>query len=114
MTIAIDMHLIPRWDKKSGTDLTRSRRKNSTGTFERDITAQCVDGGPRLVLGVLHMGGVLEDVPDFVRSLIAVCRSVDCNIRAVCLIVNSSLRVSLRPLKRWVWAILCRARTQTL
>ena len=84
MTIAIDMHLIPRWDKKSGTDLTRSRRKNSTGTFERDITAQYVDGGPRLVLGVLHMGA-LEDVPGFVRSLIAVCRSVGCNIRAVLL-----------------------------
>ena len=56
MTIAIDMHLIPRWDKKPGTDLTRSRRKNSTRTFERDVTAQCVDGGSRLVLGVLHMG----------------------------------------------------------
>ena len=42
MTIAVDMHLIiPRWDKKSGTCLTRSRRKNSTGTFERDITAMC-------------------------------------------------------------------------
>ena len=23
MTVAIDMHLIPRWDKKPGTDLTR-------------------------------------------------------------------------------------------
>ena len=56
MIIAVYMHPIPRWDKKSGTDLTRSRRKNSTGTFERDITVQCVDGGPRLVLGVLHMG----------------------------------------------------------
>ena len=68
MVIAIDMHLIPRWDKKPGIDLTRSRRKNGTGTFERYITAQCVDGGPRLVLGVLHMGA-LEDVPDFVRDL---------------------------------------------
>ena len=28
---------------------------------------------------------VLEDVPGFVCSLIAVCRSVDCNIRAVLL-----------------------------
>ena len=65
-------------------DLMRSRRKSSTRTFERDITAQYVDGGPRLVLGVLHMGA-LEDVPGFVRSLIAVCRSVDCNIRAVLL-----------------------------
>ena len=36
------------------------------------------------MLGVLHMG-VLEDVPDFVRDLIAVCRSVGCSIRAVLL-----------------------------
>ena len=85
MAIATDMYsIIPRWDKKSGTDLTRSRRKNSTRTFERYITAQCVDGEPRLVLGVLHMGA-LEDVPDFVRSLIAMCHSAGCNIRAVLL-----------------------------
>ena len=84
MVIAIDMHLIPRWDKKPGIDLTRSRRKNGTWTFERYITAQCVDGGSRLVLGVLHMGA-LEDVPDFVRGLIAVCRSVGCSIRVVLL-----------------------------
>ena len=82
MTIATDMHLIPRWDKKPGMDLARSRRKNGTGTFERYIAAQCVDDGSRLVLGVLHVGAI-EDVPDFVRCLIAVCRSVDCNIRAV-------------------------------
>ena len=71
MTIAIDMHLILRWAKKPGIDLACSRRKNSTRTFERDVTVQCVDGGPRLVLGVLHVGA-LEGVPDFVRSLIAV------------------------------------------
>ena len=29
--------------------------------------------------------GALEDVPDFVRDLVAVCRSVGCNIRAVLL-----------------------------
>ena len=57
MMIAVYMYLIPRWDKKSGIDLARSRRKNGTGTFERYITAQCVDGGSRLVLGVLHMRG---------------------------------------------------------
>ena len=35
------------------------------------------------MLGVLHVGGVLEDVPGFVRSLIAMCHSVGCNTRAV-------------------------------
>ena len=57
MMIAVYMYLIPRWNKKSGIDLARSRRKNGTVTFERYITAQCVDGGSRLVLGVLHMRG---------------------------------------------------------
>ena len=70
--------------QKPGIDLARSRRKNVTGTFERYITVQCVDGEPRLVLGVLHVG-VLEDVPDFVRDLIAVCRSVGCSIMTVLL-----------------------------
>ena len=55
MTVVIDMHLGPRWDKKPGINLTRSRRKNRTRTFERYVTVQCVDGGPRLVLGVLHL-----------------------------------------------------------
>ena len=34
------------------------------------------------MLGVLHIG-TIEDVPDFVRSLIAICRSMGCNIRAI-------------------------------
>ena len=37
------------------------------------------------MLGVLHVGGVLEDVPGFVRSLIAMRHSVGCNTRAVLL-----------------------------
>ena len=37
--------LIRRWNKKRDSDLVRSKRKNGTGTFERYITAQCVEGG---------------------------------------------------------------------
>ena len=37
------------------------------------------------MLGVLHVGGVLEDVPGFVRGLIAMRHSVGCNTRAVLL-----------------------------
>ena len=37
------------------------------------------------MLGVLHVGGVLEDVPGFVRSLIAMRHSASCNTRAVLL-----------------------------
>ena len=90
--------------QKPGIDLARSRRKNGTGTFEGYITAQCVDGEPRLVLGVLHVG-VLEDVPDFVRDLIAVCRSVGCNIRAVLLDREFFSTRVLGTLGEWMWVI---------
>ena len=80
MVIAIDMHLIPRWDKKRDSDLTRSKRKNGTGTFERYATAQCVEGGPRLVLGATHMGA-FGFVPRSVRGLIEECRHAGANVR---------------------------------
>ena len=84
MVIAIDMHLIPRWDKKRDADLTRSKRKNGTGTFERYATAQCVDGGPRLVLGAAHMGA-FGFAPRSVRSLVEDCRRAGANVRAALL-----------------------------
>ena len=33
--IAIDMHLIPRWDRRHGVELVRSKSKGKTGSFER-------------------------------------------------------------------------------
>ena len=84
MVIAIDMHLIPRWDKKRDSDLTRSKRKNGTGTFERYATAQCVEGGPRLVLGAMHMGA-FGFVPRSVRSLVEECRHAGANVKAALL-----------------------------
>lgn len=53
LTIAIDMHLIPRYDRVPGPELTRSRSKDGTGLFERYITAQRIDDDMRLVLGCL-------------------------------------------------------------
>ena len=41
--IAIDMHLIPRYDRVPGEDLTRSKYKNGTTYFERYMTVQCVN-----------------------------------------------------------------------
>ena len=35
LTVAIDMHLIARFDKKYGDELVRSREKNGSHTFER-------------------------------------------------------------------------------
>ena len=58
--------------------------------------------------------GVLEDVPDFVRDLIAVCRSVDCNIRAVLLDREFFSTCVFEALEKMgVGYILCRARART-
>ena len=72
MDVAIDMHLIPRWDRKHGAEVVRSKSKGKTGLFERYITAQCVNGGMHIALGVLHMPA-LEDASDFVRRIIRTC-----------------------------------------
>ena len=50
MDIAIDMHLIRRWDRKHGAELVRSKSKGRTGTFERYVVAQCVRPGVQLAL----------------------------------------------------------------
>ena len=66
--VAIDMHLIPRYDKKHGAELVRSRAKDGTHVFERYITIQCTVQNRRLVLGVLDMPS-LENTADFVRKI---------------------------------------------
>ena len=43
MNVAIDMHLIPRWDHKHGAELVRSKAKRGTHLFERYITVQWRD-----------------------------------------------------------------------
>ena len=53
--VAIDKHLIPRYDKKWRNKLVRSKRKGGTNVFETYITAQCVNAGSRLNLAVLHV-----------------------------------------------------------
>ena len=37
MDVAIDMHLIRRWDRKHEAELVRSKSKGRTGTFERYV-----------------------------------------------------------------------------
>ena len=69
ITATIDMHLIPRYDKKYGAELVRAKRKNGTHVFERYITIHCVDDGRRLALGMAHMPA-LEDTANFVRKII--------------------------------------------
>ena len=71
--VAIDMHLIPRYDKRYGAELVRSKAKDGTHVFERYITIQCIDQNRRLVLGVLDMPS-LEDTADFVRKIIGIAQ----------------------------------------
>ena len=55
LTVAIDTHLIPRYDRKPGPELTRSRQKSGTTYFERYMSVQCVDDGMRLVLAFVPL-----------------------------------------------------------
>ncbi len=66
-SIAIDMHLIPRYDSAPGPGLTRSRSKNGTKLFERYITVQCVGGRYPLVLGAYRVN-MFDSVPGFVEK----------------------------------------------
>ena len=72
IVVAIDMHLIPRYDRTRGEELTRSKYKNGTKYFERYITMQCVNDGIRLNLGCLSVPA-LASVPDMVRVIIQKC-----------------------------------------
>ncbi len=79
---AIDMHLIPRYDKKYGGELVRSRKKGGTHVFERYITIQCIAEHCCLVLGVLQMPA-LEDTARFVRKIIHSARRTGADLGVV-------------------------------
>ena len=82
--IAIDMHLIQRWDRKHGAELVRSKSKGKTGSFERYITAQCIKPGMQMALALFHMPA-LEDTACYVRKTIAMCRQTGAKIGTVML-----------------------------
>ena len=82
--IAIDMHLIRRWDRKHGAELVRSKSKGKTGSFERYIAAQCINPGMQMVLALLYMPA-LEDTACYVRKTISMCRKTGAKIGTVML-----------------------------
>ena len=82
--IAIDMHLIRRWDRKHGAEPVRSKSKGKTGSFERYIAAQCIKPGMQMVLALLHMPA-LEDTACYVRKTISMCRRTGAKIGTVML-----------------------------
>ena len=65
LDVAIDMHLIPRYDRVPGVELTRSKYKNGTTYFERYMTVRCVNDKMRMVLAASYLK-MLESVPDYV------------------------------------------------
>ena len=72
MDVAIDMHLIRRWDKKHGAEVVRPKSKNKTGLYERYIAAQCINANVQLALASLHMPA-LEDAADYTRRVVELC-----------------------------------------
>lgn len=82
LDVAVDMHLIPRYDKSYGAELVRSKAKDGTYVFERYITVQCIVAGGRLVLGVMHMPA-LEDLADFVRKIVCSARRTGAKVGTV-------------------------------
>ena len=82
ITIAIDKHLIPRYDKRYGAELVRSKRKKGTGKFEAYITAQCVIPGMRITLAVFPIGQG-HSTAEFVRKIVDKCISDGIKIRGI-------------------------------
>ena len=80
LTVATGMHLIPRYDKKPGIELARSKSKNETKCLGRYMTAQCVDDGIRTSLGAVRPR-MPDSVPESLRTLLESVRSAGVRIR---------------------------------
>lgn len=84
MDLAIDMHLIARYDKKRSKHLRRSKHKNGTTWFETYITIQCLNSGIRLVLAVVQVPAS-ESHAEIVRKIIDSCNDLGISIGMVIL-----------------------------
>ena len=80
ITVAIDKHLIPKYDKNPGMEIVRSKKKSGTWKFETYITAQCVDKGRCLTLASFPMG-MGDSTADFVRKILTVCEKQGVGVR---------------------------------
>lgn len=70
VTVAIDKHLIPRYDKLPNHSLIQSKSKNSTNSFESYCTMQCVEKQIRAQLGCYPLYNNKSNA-DFVRKLLS-------------------------------------------
>ena len=84
LDVAIDMHLIPRYDRVPGEELTRSKYKNGTTYFERYMTVQCINDKMHVVLAAIYLKR-LESVPDCVDIVLKTMAEMDIKIHLVLL-----------------------------
>ena len=82
LTLAIDLHLIPRYDRNRGEELITSRYKNGTKYFEGYITVQCVDKKVHLILGVLPIE-TKKNIHLPVKDILQICQKYGIKIRVV-------------------------------
>lgn len=82
ITVAIDKHLIPRYDKNPDEFLIKSRAKSSTTNFESYCTMSSVEEKCRACLGAYHVIPN-ESNSTFVRKLLHDCIRNDILIRLV-------------------------------
>ena len=80
LTIAIDLHLIPRYDRNEGEELITSLYKKGTKHFEGYITVQCVDKNAHLVLGVLPIT-TKKNIHLAVDAIMQICLKFEIKIR---------------------------------
>lgn len=83
VTVAIDKHFIPRYDKTDSPYLIKSKSKNSTTIFEGYGTIQCVEKSCRAQIGAIPIRK-RHSKADIVRKLIGDC---DRNGIKICLIL---------------------------
>jgi len=84
ITVAIDKHLIPRYDKNPDEFLIKSRSKSSTTHFESYCTMSSVEEQCRACLGAYHVTPN-ESNSIFVRKLLHDCTRNDIQMRLVLL-----------------------------
>ena len=84
ITVAIDKHLIPRYDKNPDEFLIKSRSKSSTTHFESYCTMSSVEEQCRSCLGAYHVTPN-ESNSIFVRKLLHDCTRNDIQMRLVLL-----------------------------
>ena len=100
LTVAIDLHLIPRYDRNRGVELIKSRYKNGTKHFEGYITVQDVDKNAHLVLGVLPIT-TKKDIHLAVDAIMRICLKLGIKIRLALLDREFFTVGTISVLDRW-------------